>query len=122
MGIKLQLITPNGAEIFKPDLQNSIRWNGGSGFVKVALIDSRFEQASHIIGWIMLDASPNGTVTWRAKEVCNEAMDTCRTVKSLSEGPYRILLLSKNEAGVYCTDNASCNMDVSDTTFTIAAE
>lgn len=108
---RVSFISPNQSKdwnLFRHGENNTISWQGGRGVVKVALvrdqnaynrpdyseIDSRVP-AKPIIGWITETGTPNGSITWDGKTVCDDTTNqsTCRTVEP---GNYRLFLISGN--------------------------
>jgi hypothetical protein len=117
------VLSPNGGEQLQLGQSNTIRWSGGTEKVMIGLIDSRFEASPEqgILGWITVSGAPDGSVTWDGENVCGLDMTSCRDdLTSLSQGPYRILAISRTANGNYCPTPSQCNMDLSDRAFTIS--
>jgi cysteine-rich repeat protein len=120
--VAVTVLEPNGGESFKLGQPNTIRWSGGSGWVMIGLVDHQFDtDRNMILGWITRESSPDDSITWGGEEVCAADMKTCWKVKELSPGPYRVIVVSRNAAGVVCIDSQEddCNLDVSDNGFTL---
>lgn len=111
------IVSPNGGEAYTAGQNMTIRWSGGTDVVQIGLAEENFER---LLGWITMSGRPDGSVTWNAEKVCDLAMVACRSVKALSNGPYRIVAVSKSEPGNFCVgDEPTCNNDLSDGSFTI---
>ena len=121
----ITVLSPNGGETFVQGGMNKISWSGGKNKVQIGVVKADFNPASALIlGWISLGGSPNASINWDAKTVCDLIGTTCWPILSLSPGPFKIILVSEDIIGNYCTWSSAggCNMDVSDRPFSIVKD
>ena len=115
---------PNGGEEFVPGLYNTVRWSGGKDVVRLALTQASATNTADpsdlVFGWLKIDAVPNGSFLWDAKQACSPDLTLCWPVP---HGSYKILAVSENAFGnveVWDYDaNKPGNFDVSDSPFNV---
>ena len=115
------VLYPNGGETFTQSKDNKVSWSGGKNKVRLGLVESNYNsKTGAVLGWINTNAQPASSLLWDAKELADLAGSTRWPV---SPGSYKILAVSENASGDYCilNNSESCNYDVSDYPFTIAA-
>jgi subtilase family serine protease len=117
---QVKVISPNGGEVLVQGQNNVIRWSGGSGVVKVALVNPN--NNNEIVGWITTTGAPDSMVYWNGTTLGDLNMNINNQVEP---GPssYKILVVSASSIGNYCLNNTpgkeSCNYDYSDSSFTL---
>jgi hypothetical protein len=99
--------------------QNKISWKGGYKKVSIGAKD----QKGNILGWIKMDAKPNGEIYWDTKKVCDLAMTVCWNVKDLvgQYGRFKIIAVSEDSWGNYSA-SAEGNYDESDEYIAISTQ
>ncbi len=120
----IKVSVPNGGEQFSQGLPNTVSWSGGTDRVQILLVSSDTvtgaDPTNKILGWIATSTTPDGSLTWDARKVCNVENTLCSEV---TPGQYKILALSEDELGALTLwddllDKAG-NWDVSDNPFSV---
>ena len=120
---KVQLISPNGGSLTWGESSN-FSWVGGKNTVNIGIVKDNFVAGAStgILGWISTTESPNSSLIWDGKTVCDLIGTTCWDVKGLYAGPFKAIASSEDANGNYCLWSASSgcdNWDLSDQSFSI---
>lgn len=113
---------PNGGETLIQGQQHTFSWQGGKNKVQVGLVPSSATANSPptILGWITMSGSPNGSLSWDGKSLCDAAMGSCQP---LAAGSYKVIAVTEDQNGNYLLwdylKNAPGSWDLSDNYFTI---
>jgi hypothetical protein len=142
---QIKVIFPNGGEQFVQGAVNTITWLGGNRIVAVALVKPEAtitvdpDSSGMILGWINNPLEERffpveGSATWNGLKVCDLAINSSSTCRTISPGNYKILTLSENADGSmyigsgtgatfkYTKRDFHGNWDLSDQQFTIVAK
>jgi len=119
----INLITPNGGQYFPKSQPISIQWNGGAYPVEVGVVSSGFPNDKTVVGWIQQNGGASGTIAWDVNHVTLSDTAGTNQQASIPAGDYKILVVSKNPAGIYCygqnSSQTGCVYDASDSSFTV---
>ncbi len=117
----VRVIAPNGGEVLTKAKANTVSWSGGKDKVLVGVVDSNYDSGGAPLGWINVTAAPNSSAVWNGWTVTDLSGTSVFELSTLSPGPYKIIAVSANSSGSYCfrSTTATCNVDVSDRSFTI---
>ena len=113
--------SPNGGETLTQKQPVSISWIGGTGKVQIGIISADFAEDGNVLGWIALAERPNGSVLWNGDTLWDLTGSVSRSIKELSNGPYKIVAVSSGKDSQYCVEaDKGCYYDVSDYYFAIS--
>ncbi len=115
------VLSPNGGETFTQGKDNKVSWGGGRNKVQVGLVEPDYDsKTSAVLGWINANAQPASSLLWDAQGLTDL---TGATKWSALPGSYKILVVSENASGGYCTwsESEACNTDLSDSPFQIVS-
>jgi hypothetical protein len=122
----ITVVSPNGGEAFTQGGQNSISWQGGNGQVSIALVKATATNQGNptsgnlLVGWVASKVSPNSSILWDAKTVCDLSLTSCSKV---TPGSYKIMAVSQDSNGNLTIwdykQSKAGNWDVSDAAFSI---
>jgi hypothetical protein len=85
----------------------TMSWSGGNQKVNLGLIDNRFETNGTILGWIILNRSSSGSLTWGGTSITDLAGTVAWNPTSLSQGPFRIIAVTPGPTGNLCTTSSA---------------
>jgi peptidoglycan hydrolase-like protein with peptidoglycan-binding domain len=119
----ITVVSPNGGENLVRGQNTIIKWEGGSYPVQVGIVKDTYIAGDAIVGWINLNANAEGSLTWDTNRIGPLDYLTSGDFWTIPDGEYKVIVVSKNSEGNYCTSSTDsvCNVDVSDNSFTISS-
>jgi hypothetical protein len=98
LGKKRVMLEHSDGFVFYEGQQNKISWKGGNKKVSIGI-----KNDSNVLGWIKMDAKPNGQIFWDTKKVCDLAMTVCWNTKDLvgQYGKFKLIAVSEDSTGNY---------------------